>query len=118
MRLGAVALYALLSAAAIALAGVFLALAYRGTDGGLLAVLVSAFVAFVVQVGAFALARTFARDGQAIAGWGIGAVVSMLTLVLYGVLAGFVALPPDAALLSLATFLFLTELIEPPLLTR
>lgn len=118
MKLGALPLYALLSAAAIGLAGVFFALAYRETDQGLLAVLVSAFVAFVVQVGAFALARTFARGGQAIAGWGLGAIISMGTLVVVGVLAGMVDLPREAALLSLATFLFLTELIEPPLLTR
>ena len=60
----------------------------------------------------------FARGGQAIAGWGLGALISMGTLVAYGVLAGVVDLPRDAALLSLATFLFLTEVIEPPLLTR
>ena len=118
MRLGALPLYALLSGGAIALAGVFFVLAYRGTDGGTLAIAVSAFVAFVVQMGAFALARSFARGGQAIAGWGIGAVVCLLTLVVYGILTGIVALPRDPALLSLATFLFLTELIEPPLLTR
>lgn len=118
MKLGALPLYALLSAAAIGLAGVFFALAFRETDQGLLAVLVSALVAFVVQVGAFALARSFARGGQAIAGWGLGALISMGTLVAYGVLAGVVDLPRDAALLSLATFLFLTEVIEPPLLTR
>lgn len=118
MKLGALPLYGLLSAALIGLAGVFFLLAYRGTDGGTLAVLVSAFVAFVVQMGAFALARSFARGGQAIAGWGMGALVSMGTLVVYGILAGMVDLPREAALLSLATFLFLTELIEPPLLTR
>lgn len=118
MRLGALPLYALLSAAAIGLAGVFLALAFRETDQGLLAVLVSAVVAFAVQMGGFAVARTFARGGQAIAGWGIGALISMGSLVAYGILAGVVDLPRDAALLSLATFLFLTELIEPPLLTR
>ena len=118
MKAGALPLYAMLSAGAIVRAGLFLGLAFRGTEGGILAVLVSAVVAFVVQMGAFSLARSFARSGQAIAGWGIGAIVCLLTLVVFGVLAGVVALPRDAVLLSLATFLFLTELIEPPLLTR
>lgn len=118
MKLGATPLYALVSAGAMLVAGVFLALAFRETDRGLDAVLVSALVAFVVQVGAFALARTFARGGQAIAGWGLGALISMGTLVVFGFLGGAVGLPRNVVVLSLATFLFLTELIEPPLLTR
>lgn len=118
MKVGAIPLYTLLSAAAMLLAGVFLALAFGERDRGLDAVLVSALVAFVIQVGAFALARRFARDGKAIAGWGLGALISMGTLVGFGFLAGAVGLPRDVAMLSLATFLFLTELIEPPLLTR
>ena len=118
MKGGAIALYALLSGGAILLAGVFLALAYRETDRGLDAVLVSALVALVVQVGAFTLALNFARGGQAIAGWGLGALLSLATLVVFGFLAGAVGLPREVAVLSLATFLFLTELIEPPLLTR
>jgi hypothetical protein len=113
-----VTLYALLSAGAMLLAGLFLAMAFRETDRGLDAVLVSAVVAFVIQVGAFALALQFARRGQAIAGWGVGALISFGTLIVFGALAGMVGLPRNAALLSLATFLFLTELIEPPLLTR
>jgi hypothetical protein len=118
LKLGATPLYALVSAGAMLVAGVFLALAFRETDRGLDAVLVSALVAFVVQVGAFALARTFARGGQAIAGWGLGALISMGTLVVFGFLGGAVGLPRNVVVLSLATFLFLTELIEPPLLTR
>lgn len=118
MKLGALPLYALLSAAVMLLAGLFLALAFRSTDRSLEAVLVSAVVVLVVQVGAFALAQRFARRGQAIAGWGVGALISMGTLVAFGFLAGAVGLPRTVALLSLATFLFLTELIEPPLLTR
>lgn len=118
MSLAPLPLYAILSAGAMLLAGIFLGLAYRGTDGATEAVLVSAVIVFVVQMGAFALARRFARTGQAIAGWGLGAVISMLTLIVFGLLAGAVGLPRTVALLSLATFLFLTELIEPPLLTR
>lgn len=113
-----VQLYAILSAGAILLAGLFLVMAFRETDRGLDAVLVSAVVALVIQVGAFALAMQYARRGQAIAGWGLGALISFGTLIVFGALAGMVGLPRNVALLSLATFLFLTELIEPPLLTR
>ncbi len=100
------------------LAGIFLAMAFRETDRGLEAVMVSAVVAFVIQVGAFALALRYSQRGQAIAGWGLGAIISFGTLIVFGALAGMVGLPRNVALLSLATFLFLTELIEPPLLTR
>lgn len=118
MRSPAIALYAVLSVGAMLLAGVFLFLAFRGTDRALEAILVSAVVVFVVQMGAFGLARRYAQRGQAIAGWGVGALISMGTLIVFGFLAGAVGLPRTVALLSLATFLFLTELIEPPLLTR
>ena len=67
----AIPLYALLAAGAMLLAGLFLAMAFRETDRGLDAVVVSAVVAYVIQVGAFALALRFAQRGQAIAGWGL-----------------------------------------------
>ena len=79
-----VSLYALLSAGAMLLAGIFLAMAFRETDRGLDAVLVSAVVAFVIQVGAFTLALRFAQRGQAIAGWGVGALISFGTLIVFG----------------------------------
>lgn len=116
-RLGAFPLYALGSGVIIALVATLYSLFY---DGGATrqAVWVSAAVAFTIQVAAFAIALNFARAGQAIAGWGIGALISMATLVGFGFVARAVGLPVNAALLSLATFLFLTELIEPPLLNR
>jgi hypothetical protein len=57
------------------------------------------------------------QGGNLIAGWGLGAVICMLVLVVYGFVCRPLGLPPSAALLSLATFFFLTELIEAPLLT-
>jgi hypothetical protein len=47
----------------------------------------------------------------------MGAVLCFATLVVYGFVSRALGLPSNAALLSLATFFFLTELIEPPLLT-
>ena len=44
-------------------------------------------------------------------------ILCVATLVVYGFVGRALGLPSNAALLSLATFLFLTELIEPPLLT-
>ena len=77
----------------------------------------SAVVALVVQLVAFAFARMLADKGNAIAGWVLGAVVCFTVLIVYGFVCRSLGLPPTAAMLSLATFFFLTELIEPPLLT-
>jgi hypothetical protein len=112
----AILLYAAISAVAIALiAAGLVAFVYRLPDERS-AVWISGIVALTVQVGAFALARSLAKDGQGIAGWGIGAIVSLLTLVGFGLVARGTALPTGAALVSMASFLFVTELIEPPLL--
>jgi hypothetical protein len=110
------ALYGLASVIAIGLAtGVFVAI-YPGALARQ-AVLVSAVVALVVQLLAFAIARLLAAKGNAIAGWGVGAMICFAALIVYGFVCRTLGLPTDAALLSLATFFFLTELIEPPLLT-
>ena len=111
------ALYALASAGLIAVAGAVYALVYA-TPAARQAVLVSAVVAFVVQLATFTLARLFAASGNAIAGWGIGAMVCLVTLVIYGFVCRAIGAPTDAALLSMATFLFLTEVIEPLFLSR
>jgi hypothetical protein len=89
---------------------------YHGTSAEYQAMLVSAVVALVIQAVAFAIARRFAASGNGIAGWTLGAVICLVALVAYGVVGRAVGLPSNAALLSLATFFFLTELIEPPLL--
>ena len=109
-------LYGLACVVAIGLAaGVFVAM--YSAPGERQAVLVSAIVALVVQMIAFTFARLLAGRGNAIAGWGMGAVLCFATLIVYGFVSRALGLPSNAALLSLATFLFLTELIEPPLLT-
>ena len=109
-------LYALASLVAIGLAAGVFVVVYREPLSRR-AVLVSVVVALVVQVLAFAIARILAARGNAIAGWGVGAIICFAALIIYGFVCRALGLPTDAALLSLATFFFLTELIEPPLLT-
>jgi hypothetical protein len=79
------------------------------------AVVVSGSVALVVQLFAFAILRLVARDPRnAIAGWGLGALLRMATLLVYGLLVvKALGLAPVAALVSLATFFFLSMLVEP-----
>ena len=84
------------------------------------AMLVSAGLAFAVQLGSYALLRP-ARGGRGAAGalmirWAIGALVRFVVLVLYAPLARVMFLSLDAALVSLVTFFFLTMMAEPLLL--
>ncbi len=113
---GSLTLYGLASFVVIGLAaGVFLAI-YPGPSARN-AVVTSALVALVIQVVAFAIARLLAQNGNGIAGWGLGAMICFAALVIFGFVSRSLGLPTDVALLSLATFFFLTELIEPPLLS-
>jgi hypothetical protein len=89
---------------------------YHGSTAEYQAMGVSALLALVIQTIAFVIARRFAATGNGIAGWTLGAVICLVALVAYGFVGRAVGLPSNAALLSLATFFFLTELIEPPLL--
>jgi hypothetical protein len=110
------ALYGLACVVMIGLAGGVLTVVF-GTSPERSAVWVSALVALVVQLVAFSIARLLADRGQGIAGWALGAVICIAALVIYGFVSRALGQPSNAALLSLATFFFLTELIEPPLLT-
>jgi hypothetical protein len=111
-----VTLYALGCVVAIGLAaGVFMAIYSSPPERS--AIWISAAVALVVQLVAFAIARLLADGGHGIAGWGLGAVICFVALIVYGFASRALGLPSNAALLSLATYFFLTELIEPPLLT-
>ena len=110
-----IALYALVCLVVIGLAGAVLAMLW-GSPLERRAVLVSALVALVVQMIAFAIARLLAANGNGIAGWALGAVICLVVLVIHGFVSRGLGLPSNVALLSLATFFFLTELIEPPLL--
>lgn len=101
--------------AIIAGAGALLGLVYA-SDAERHAVWVSAWIAIAVQLLAFTIARLTLRTNM-IAGWGLGALLRMLAL---GAYALFVVEPlglvSTAALISLATFFFLTTLVEPLLL--
>ena len=113
--LRALALYALGCVVVIGLAGGVLTAVF-GTGPARSAVWVSAGVALVVQVVAFGIARTFANKGHGIAGWGLGAVICLISLIVYAFAIQVAGLPQSAALLSLATYYSLTELIEAPFL--
>ena len=86
------------------------------------AMLLSAGLAFAVQVGAYALLApgktSAAVPGEVIMRWGMGAVIRFVVLVLFAVVANVVRMPLDAALVSLATYFFLTMLAEPLLLNH
>jgi hypothetical protein len=84
------------------------------------AMLISAGLAFAVQLGSYALLRP-ARPGKGAPGellirWAIGAVMRLLVLVLYAPLARIMNISLEAALVSLVTFFFLTMMAEPLLL--
>jgi hypothetical protein len=107
----ATALYAAATLAVVALGGWLFGLHY-GAPADRRGVWTSAAVALVLQVAAFAIARTVGRK-NVIAGWGIGAALCMAAMFVVGFAARGVGLPLEATLLSLATFLFITELFEP-----
>jgi cobalamin synthase len=109
------ALYALACVLLIGLSGAVFSAVYR-TEGDRMALAVSAVFALVIQVIAYVLARLLATRGNGVAGWTLGAAICLVSLVIYGFVSRAMGLPSNAALLSLATFFFLTELIEPPLL--
>jgi len=111
----AMAVYALLSLAIIAGGAWLLALAFP-SPAEVRAIRVSAVLAFVVQLATFALARRTAGTNP-FAGYGAGMLLRFLTLAVYAfVVVDHLALPSSAALLSLATFFFVSTLVEPPLL--
>ena len=107
--------YGLASVVAIGIAaGVFTAIYTTPAERS--AVWISAAVGLVVQMVTFGMARLLVERGHGIAGWGLGAVICFVALIIFGFVSRALGLPSNAALLSLATYFFLTELIEPPLL--
>lgn len=115
----ALGFFAGVSAALIIVATIILR-AYFPTVDQHNAMLVSAGLAFAVQLGSYALLRP-ARPGHGAPGelllrWGIGAVLRVFVLVLYAPLARIANMSLDAALVSLVTFLFMTMMAEPLLL--
>ena len=75
---------------------------------------ITAALAFLVQMVAFQIARLWQRKQNVIAGWGIGIALRFGVLVIFAlIVAPRVGLPLSASLLGLATFLFVSTLIEP-----
>ena len=114
-------LFALISLAIIFHAWLLLRLVFTG-DAQHQALLLSAGLAFAVQVGAFALLTAGGKDkalpGELMIRWGMGAVIRLVVLVMFGVLAQALRLPLDAALVGLATYFFLTMMAEPLILNH
>jgi hypothetical protein len=110
-----VLVFAAVNAVLIAVLAWVLGLLFTGPDGRH-AILVSAWVAFGVQVVTFTLLRSAAR-ANVITAWGTGALLRFGVLAVYGlVVVRALALDQAAALLSLAAFFFVTTLVEPLLL--
>ena len=115
----ALSFFAGVSAALIIVATIILRLYFRTVDQHH-AMLISAGLAFAVQLGSYALLRP-ARPGKGAPGelmmrWAIGAVLRFVVLVMYAPIARIMFLSLDAALVSLVTFFFLTMMAEPLLL--
>ncbi|MFP5355271.1 MAG: hypothetical protein ACLGIK_08980 [Gemmatimonadota bacterium] len=105
-------MFAIVGAVIIAVAGAILAMLYDGA-GERRAIVISALVAFVVQLLAFAIMRLSAEK-NVVAGWGLGAILRFLVFVVYVlVIIKALALPGSAAMISMAVFLFVSTLVEP-----
>ena len=106
----------------IGILGLILARVFPGAES-VKAIELSAVVAFVIQILTFwALLPPKGRadlPGAMLMRWGMGAVVRMLSLMLYGLVATkILGLPAAPALVSLAAFFFATMLAEPLMLTN
>ena len=116
-----VGLFAGISMAIILSAFLVLRLVFTSDDQHR-ALLVSAGLAFAVQVGAFSLLSLGSQakqlPGELIIRWGMGAVIRLVVLLMFAVLANVLRLPLDAALIGLATYFFLTMMAEPFLLNH
>ncbi|MES3033310.1 MAG: hypothetical protein V4813_04870 [Gemmatimonadota bacterium] len=108
----AVGLYLVVAVLVTLAAGWVLALVYPGPDAQK-AIITSALIALVIQLVAFILLQLF-KGKNVMAGWGLGALLRFGGLGLYAVFAiKALGLDMNAALVSLACFLFLSMLIEP-----
>lgn len=107
--------FAAATAALIAISYLVLQLGFDSPgDSG--ALRTSAMIALAVQLVTFAIARRMPVRNLML-GWGIGSVLRVLVLAVYALLiVPALGLPSSAALVSLATFMFLSMLVEPLLL--
>ena len=82
------------------------------------AIWTSVGVAVVVQVLALLIGRSFGKD-RLLVGWGMGALLRLLAVLVYGfAIIPALGLQMAPALLSLVVILFVTTLFEPFLLTK
>ena len=82
------------------------------------AIWTSVGVALVVQVLALLIGRSFGKD-RILIGWGMGALLRLLAVLVYAfAIIPVLNLPLAPALLSLVAILFVTTLFEPFLLTK
>ena len=80
------------------------------------AIIVSAEIAYVVQLCTFIIARYFAKT-NVMAGWGLGMLLRFGVLAIYALIfVKVLGLSLTAALVSLAAFFFVSTLLEPVLL--
>lgn len=96
----------------IALAALFTQTVWSSPDASA-AVWASAWLAIVVQMVTFSIAKLVARE-NVMAGWGLGVVLRFATVgawALLGIKA--LELPSGPALLSLVAFYFVSTLVEP-----
>ena len=97
--------------AILAVTGLLLSLFFR-SDADRHALLVSGILAAFVQLAAFGLVHIAGRS-NALAAWGLGTIFRGTILALYGFfLVKMLDLPPTAALVSFAVFLFVSMLLE------
>ncbi|MCE2942140.1 MAG: hypothetical protein ACK53A_02935 [Gemmatimonadota bacterium] len=108
--------YSVVSVALVGATAVLFAVAY-GAPEARLGIGIAALVAVVLQPAMFVVARGF-KGPQFMVGWGIGALACGVALLATGLALRAAGLPTDAPMLALATSLFLTELVEPLLLTQ
>jgi len=82
------------------------------------AIWTSVGVAVIVQVLAVLIGRSFGKD-RLLVGWGMGALLRLLAVLVYGfAVIPALGLEMAPALLSLVGILFVTTLFEPFLLTK
>ena len=111
----ALVVYSAIAVGLILILGWPLSRAFDG-PGDAAAIRLSAVVVLVVQLATFAGVKLVPQR-HLIAGWGAGALLRFLTLVIYAVLvAKVLSVPITAALISMEVFFFLTTLVEPLLL--
>ena len=109
-----VALFTAVTALIVGAGGWIFTLVYP-TAQGQRAVVASALVAAAVQLLAFVVLRT--QRANAVAAWGLGTLLRVVALSAYAlVVVHAFGLASAPALLSLATFFFLSTLVEPLLL--